>query len=76
MTPRGRGGGRRPPNRGGRGVRVDDISLPNTNIRPSFVLPTTMESTHPIHEGPPLPTLHEQDIEHHVGESNPTSFST
>jgi len=40
--------GRRPPNRGGRGIRVDDISLPNTNIPPSFVLPTTMESTHPI----------------------------
>ena len=77
MTPRGRGGGRRPPNRGGRGVRVDDISLPNTNIPPSFVLPTTMESTHPIYEGvAPLPTLHGQDIEHHVGESNPTTFST
>jgi len=34
-----------------------------------------MKSTHPIYEGPPLPTLHEQDIEHHVGESNPTTFS-
>jgi len=56
MTPRGRGGGRRPPNHGGQGVRVDDISLPNTNIRPSFVLPTTMESTDPIYEGPSLPT--------------------
>ena len=68
MTPRGRGGGRRPPNPGGRGVRVDDLSLPNTNIPPLFVLPTTMGSTHPIYEGPPLPTLHGQDIEHHVGE--------
>jgi len=35
-----------------------------------------MESTHLIYEGPPLPTLHEQDTEHHVGESNPISFST
>ncbi|XP_068468580.1 uncharacterized protein [Phaseolus vulgaris] len=34
-----------------------------------------MESTHPIYEGPSLPTFHEQDTEHHVGESNPTSFS-
>jgi len=77
MTPRGRGGGHRPPNRGGRGVRDVDISLPNTNIPPSFVLPTTMESTHNIYEGAaPLPTLYKQDIEHHVGESNPTTFST
>jgi len=72
MTPRGRGGGGRPPNRGGQGVRVVDISLPNTNIPPSFVFPTTMESTCHIYEGP---LLHEQDIEHHVGESNPTTFS-
>jgi len=42
MTPRGRGGGRRPPNRGGRGVCVDGISLPNTNIPSLFVLLTTM----------------------------------
>ena len=53
MTPRGKGGGRRPPNRGGRGVRVDDISLPNTNIPPSFVLPTTMESTILFMKEPP-----------------------
>jgi len=34
MTPRGKGGGRRPPNHDGRGVHVDDRSLPNTNIPP------------------------------------------
>jgi len=40
MTPKGRGSGGRPPNRGDQGVRVDDESSPNTNIPPSSVLPT------------------------------------
>jgi len=76
MTPRDGGSGRKPPNRGGRGFCVEDKSLPNTNIPPLFVLPTTMKSTHPIYEGPPFSTFHEQGVEHHVGEPNLTVFPT
>jgi len=76
MTLRARGGGRKPPNRDGQGVRFDDKSSPNTNSPPSSVLPITMKSTHPIYERPSLPILHEQDVEHYVGESTPTTFSS
>ena len=59
MTQRGRSGGRRSPNRGGRGVRVADRASPNTNSLISFVHPTTMESRCPICEGPSLPIVEE-----------------
>jgi len=67
ISPRGRGGGHTPPNRGGRGVRVYDRYSPSTNSPSSSALPTTMESTYPIHEGPSLPLVHEEHAECNVG---------
>jgi len=64
MTLRGRGGriptnrgGRIPTNRGGQGVHVGERASPNTNSPISFTHPTTMESTRPTYEGPPLPMV-------------------
>jgi len=57
MTQRGRNGGRRPPNRGGQGVCVDDRASPNINSPTSSIHPTTMESRRPICEGPSLPIV-------------------
>jgi len=75
MTQRGRSGGRRSPNRGGRGVRVDDRASPNTNSPTSFVHLTIMESRRPICEGLSLPVVEEEHAEHLIEESIPTRFS-
>ena len=91
MTPRGRGGrtppnrggrtppnrgGRIPPNRGGLAVHVGERASPNTDSPISSTDPTTMESTRPICEGPPVPTVQERHADHFVGESSPVAFST
>jgi len=75
MTQRGRSGGRRPPNRGGRGVRVADRASPNTNSPTLSIHPTTMESRRPICERPSLPKVEEEDVEHLIEEFIRTSFS-
>jgi len=75
MTLRWRGG-RTPPNCGGQGVHVGERASPNTNSPISSTHPTTMESTRPTYEGPPLPIVHENHVDHFVGESSLVAFST
>jgi len=83
MTLRGRGGrtppncgGHIPPNCVGQGVHVLERASPNTDSPISSTHPTTMKSTRPTCEGPPLPIVQEHHGDHFVGESSPIAFST